>query len=200
MGKSGNLPGALEIIDEVISKREETAGENHRDTLLAKHNKASMLFDAGDYSGAYEIQQELLNNHSDFFEQNKPQRLRAKSMMAVIKSNMDSAEMQNEAIAEQEAILAEYTSRYDYETNEMLEAMNFMGMVYSNCGEYKKAHEKLVEALAKYEAFYGAKHPLTRNIARGVVATLLNGIRSGKIVKTPFLKGREARVRRKYGV
>ena len=124
----------------------------------------------------------------------------ARSIMAVIKSNMNSPIMKNEAIVEHEAVLAEYVEEYTYEALETLEAMNQMGSVYSNCGEYKKAYGILSEALPKYEKAYGVKGKLTRNIARGVIAMLREGINAGQIVPTPFLKGQEARIRRKYGV
>lgn len=200
VGKAGDIPGALEIIDGVIEKRKEILGENHRDTILAKHNKAMMLFESGDYPGAYTIQHDLLINHADFFEKNRCDLLHARSMMAVIKSNMESPVMKNEAIAEQEAVLREYIEEYTFEACETLEAMEFMGRIYSNCGMYKKAYDKLMEALPKYEKRYGTKHSLTQNIARGVISMLRSGMNTKQMVPTPFLKGQESRIRRKYGV
>jgi len=198
--KLGNLSEAIKKVDEVIDKRKLLFGENHRATLLAKHHKASMLYDEGNYSEAYEIQNELLSNHGEFFAQSRIEHLRAKSMMAVIKSNMDIPGMKDMAIAEQEAILEEFVTDYGYETYETLEAMNSMGIVYANCGNFKKAHEKLKEALPKYEAAYGTRHSLTRNVARGVISTLHNGVNYRQMVYNSFLKGQEVRIKNKYGV
>ena len=57
-----------------------------------------------------------------------------------------------------------------------------------------------MEALPKYEKLYGTKHSLTQNIARGVISMLRSGMNTKQMVPTPFLKGQESRIRRKYGV
>ena len=194
LGKGSNMPEAINLIDYVIEKRTEKLGETHIDTLMAKFNKAGMLYTLGEYVMAYALQNDVISE-KESFKNNEVGWLMAESLMAIIKSKMNDENLKAQAISEQENVLQKLIDNYGYETAETLSAMRVMGQVYEHCGKYKKAHDILAKALPKFERLYGVKSPVTRNIAVGIVVML----RSGKVPMTPFLRTEENTIRRKFG-
>jgi tetratricopeptide (TPR) repeat protein len=152
------LEGLLRVFQKVL-------GENHPNTLSAKHNLAYVLSQQGAYKEAQEMYEEVLTSEREMLRENHPNTLTTKHNLASVLSDQgaykEAQEMYKEVLSSQQKVLGENHPN-------TLNAKHSLAVVLSYQIAYKEAKEIHEEVLSSQQKVLGENHPSTLTTKLGL--------------------------------